>query len=1214
METVEAANSKQLNALLTEVTETAFFRLINVNMDGKCQYWGGPETEEPSCDGGKNDETFAAFAEPSAPPLCSLGTDAPAPSGGSSDPFGGSPFGGSSSSSSFSSPFGMSAAPPSSDPVDATITPEENRALLGLTPEDCSDEELPTFWLDLCSAIPTNASDYVNLQRNPESYTGYNGTKIWDAIYQENCLQRTAGHEEGICLEERVLYRLLSGMHAATNIHIARFYYMPSRRKGTTDWTPNLQYFRRQVDGHPERLKNLHFAFVVLLRALRRASPFLSSYDYSFEGGASRVALQAAAGDEGLPALTSGQLVQRLLDSAILKSCSSVFEAFDEGLLFREAQAQPWWSLKKQFKGVFHNVSKVLDCVSCQKCRLHAKVTMLGYGTALKMLLLPPELFATAFTRDEIVALFNTLAKFSSSIVHVRELTEMLYNDYYASQATELDTARASNAAHDEANRIRELSPSPSLPPAVAAPSPSSSSSSSSTSPPLAPPDATLLDATLAALAAASRQGLLTAEEEARAVALALAGDARLLLVAKHFGKGSPAFSGHVRSALAAATAAPPPTAAAAAAAAAPTAAVAATSISPDAIVVGSGVAGMTAALRLLDRGAKVVLVDKEGKVGGNSAKASSGINGCCPAHSRSEANRHDTIEAFANDTARSAKREPDGLIGLLARKSAEMLDWLRERTSIDLSRVAQLGGHSHARTHRPNNGMIGAELTFVLHRELKAYAKSGALSIRTGCRMTGFLLDDDDGSERAAEGGSRSGAGSDRRGSEGVGVRGIRYVVEKTGEVVELAAPQTVLATGGYANDHTNTSLLAKHRPDLLTYPTTNGVWATGDGMKLAMAIGADSIDMDKVQVHPTGFVDPAEVGAPTKVLCGEMMRGVGGVLLRPNGARFVDELKPRDKVVDAQLGTGEREFAIVLNEPMALEAGKHVELYTRKGLLVKVAGADGLARWMASDVGVLGAQPPHASREGEAAFEQHVANLSRALSATMDAYNRAADANGEAPEEEGDADPYGKRVFRHTPIRSDPTATLYVGRIVPVLHYTMGGIRMDEHGRVLRADGSIITGLSAAGEVTGGVHGNNRLGGNSLLECAVFGSIVGLRLPIASKQAATAAAAAIAGATDDATPAVGAPTGATERGDALRAVGVSELAAHASEESCWVALHGKVYDFTAFLEDHPAGPDSILKLGGKDGTEEFDTVHNANMLADFESDLIGRYAPEIP
>ena len=386
METVEAANSAQLNTLLTEVTETAFFRLINVNMDGKCQYWGGPEAEEPSCDGGKNDETFAAFVEPSAPPLCTLGTDASDSASSSADPFGG---GGASSADAF----GMSSAPPASDPVDATITPEENEALLGLSAEDCSNEELPTFWLDLCSAIPTNASDYVNLQRNPESYTGYNGTVVWDAIYHENCLQRTAGHQEGICLEERVLYRLLSGMHAATNIHVARFYYMPSRRKGTTDWTPNLDYFRRQVDGHPERLKNLHFAFVVLLRALRRASPFLSNYDYSFEG-------DLLSNASGVGSITSNQLVQRLLDSAILKSCASVFEAFDEGLLFREAQAPPWWSLKKQFKGVFHNVSKVLDCVPCQKCRLHAKVTMLGYGTALKMLLLPPELFVTAFSRD----------------------------------------------------------------------------------------------------------------------------------------------------------------------------------------------------------------------------------------------------------------------------------------------------------------------------------------------------------------------------------------------------------------------------------------------------------------------------------------------------------------------------------------------------------------------------------------------------------------------------------------------------------------------------------------------------------------------------------------------------------------------------------------------------------------------------------------------
>ena len=281
--------------------------------------------------------------------------------------------------------------------------------------------------------------------------------------------------------------------------------------------------------------------------------------------------------------------------------------------------------------------------------------------------------------------------------------------------------------------------------------------------------------------------------------------------------------------------------------------------------------------------------------MGGNSAKASSGINGCCPKHSRSEANAADSIDAFAADTARSAKRDKAGLLYLLADKSASAIDWLLERTSIDLSKLAQLGGHSHPRTHRPANGMVGAELTFALHKELKAYAARGQLSLRTGCRVTNFLVDGDGASSR---------------------VVGVRYIDERSGEAVELRTPQTVLATGGFANDRTNSSLLVKHRPDLVSYPTTNGVWATGDGMKIAMAIGAGSVDMDRVQVHPTGFIDPLKPAAPTKTLCGEMMRGVGGILVAPDGRRFVNELAPRDKVVDGQLATGASEFALVLSQ----------------------------------------------------------------------------------------------------------------------------------------------------------------------------------------------------------------------------------------------------------------------------------------------------------
>jgi hypothetical protein len=277
-------------------------------MDGKCPYWGGSEEEEHVCESKPEEET--------AVPLCTVGTDE------SSDPFGSAasnPFGGPEED------FGLPMSS-TSDPLDQSITPEEDMALeAAAATEDCTNEELPTFWLDMCSFVPTNASDYVNLQLNKESYTGYDGRHVWEAIYRENCLLRTSGSQENICYEERVLYRLLSGMHAATNTHIARYYHAPSKRKNRSFWEPNLDYFTRQFHNHPERLKNMHFAFVVLLRSVRRGAPFLSSYSYT----------------TGDPADTkhARMLVQRLLQSAILKSCTAVFEAFDEDLLFREQQA-----------------------------------------------------------------------------------------------------------------------------------------------------------------------------------------------------------------------------------------------------------------------------------------------------------------------------------------------------------------------------------------------------------------------------------------------------------------------------------------------------------------------------------------------------------------------------------------------------------------------------------------------------------------------------------------------------------------------------------------------------------------------------------------------------------------------------------------------------------------------------------------------------------
>lgn len=125
--------------------------------------------------------------------------------------------------------------------------------------------------------------------------------------------------------------------------------------------------------------------------------------------------------------------------------------------------------------------------------------------------------------------------------------------------------------------------------------------------------------------------------------------------------------------------------------------------------------------------------------------------------------------------------------------------------------------------------------------------------------------------------------------------VMGVEYT---HGGKTETAYGPVILATGGYAADFTEDSLLKKHRPEYWDLPTTNGDHCTGDGQKLAMSIGASAVDLEKVQVHPTGLVDPNEPGAKVKFLAAEALRGVGGLLLDNTGKRFVDELQHRDYV----------------------------------------------------------------------------------------------------------------------------------------------------------------------------------------------------------------------------------------------------------------------------------------------------------------------------
>eukprot|EP00945_MAST-04E_sp_MAST-4E-sp1_P004399 g4399.t1 len=293
VETVETANDDQLNSILMELTNTTFFRLYKVDLSAKCIFWQKEKHSEKTCGGEKEeDEGVSENSKPISnflkekkkkPTLCSLTTGT-----GASLPWG-----------------------PQSSPVKKL---SRSAGVADKVVEGCKDSALPEFWLDLCPTAGVNTLDkvdYVDLQTNPERFTGYNGSKLWDAIYQENCFsrQRATGREPAmgeLCYEERVLYRLLSGMHSAINIHIA-LQYFPPRKGKRTEWAPNPQRFLDMFHEHPERLKNMHFAFVVLLRALRKAAPALETFPM-------------AIGDEAEDKITK-QLLQRLLQSHILKSC-----------------------------------------------------------------------------------------------------------------------------------------------------------------------------------------------------------------------------------------------------------------------------------------------------------------------------------------------------------------------------------------------------------------------------------------------------------------------------------------------------------------------------------------------------------------------------------------------------------------------------------------------------------------------------------------------------------------------------------------------------------------------------------------------------------------------------------------------------------------------------------------------------------------------------
>ncbi|MBA1393945.1 flavocytochrome c, partial [Lactobacillus sp. XV13L] len=246
---------------------------------------------------------------------------------------------------------------------------------------------------------------------------------------------------------------------------------------------------------------------------------------------------------------------------------------------------------------------------------------------------------------------------------------------------------------------------------------------------------------------------------------------------------------------------------------------------------------------------------------------------------------------------------------------------------------------------------------------------------------------------------------------------------------------------------------LIKKYRPDLADYKTTNQPGATGDGLKLASQIDAQLEQMDFIQVHPTAQTDTDHV-----YLIGEGLRGEGAILVNKAGKRFVNEMGTR-KIVSGAINDLHENGAYLIFDQGIRANFTAVEFYDHVGLVKHGDSIEDLARTLGVD--------------GEN------------LNATVKTWNAAVKSKNDGE--------FDRTTGMDREIAQGPFFAIHIN---PAIHYTMGGIHINPKTEVLDTDGKVIKGLYAAGEVSGGLHGNNRIGGNSIAETVVFGRQAGIQM----------------------------------------------------------------------------------------------------------------------
>ncbi len=443
-----------------------------------------------------------------------------------------------------------------------------------------------------------------------------------------------------------------------------------------------------------------------------------------------------------------------------------------------------------------------------------------------------------------------------------------------------------------------------------------------------------------------------------------------------------------------------------------------------DVVVVGGGGAGMTAAITVAENGKSVILLEKSDILGGNTSRASSGMN-AAETHYEKEQGIEDSVELFIEDTIKSGKEINDPeLVRTLAENTSEAIDWLDKENAPLSGPLGTMGGLSAKRTHRPvdaegNVTSVGNFLVSALGVRLDELG----IEVVTGAAVNKIIMED----------------------GKAVGVSGVGAY----GENITVHANSVIIATGGFGG---NMDRIVALRPDLAGYISTNVATADGDAIDFLGEVGADFVDMEQIQLHPT--VIPTD-GA----LVGEALRGDGAILVNREGVRFTNETGTRDAVSAAEVSQTGGNVWLIANQEM-YEGSAVIKKLDKSGYLVTGADLDELAKAMEFD-----------------------ANATAALKETVSTWSSYV-ASGT------DAD-FSRDIG--TPLTDLSSGPYYAVNVGPGIHHCMGGVKINTDAQVISTDGTPIPGLYACGEVTGGIHGANRLGGNAVADIVVFGRIAG-------------------------------------------------------------------------------------------------------------------------